>query len=66
VRLVFAEPESLHEGERIFDVKLQGQPVVDVRLRVGSEPRQVLLARKTVKPLYDEAAQTILLSSPHE
>jgi len=28
VRLVFAEPESLREGERIFEVKLQGKPVL--------------------------------------
>ena len=29
VRLVFAEPEPLHEGERVFAVKLQGRTVLD-------------------------------------
>jgi hypothetical protein len=29
VRLFFAEPESLSEGDRVFDVLLQGKPVLE-------------------------------------
>ena len=29
VRLHFAEPDALQPGERVFDVSLQGKPVLD-------------------------------------
>ena len=51
---------------RKLDVLLQGQPVIHARLRVGSEPAEVSLNGEIVKPLYDKAAQTILISERHE
>jgi hypothetical protein len=48
-----------------LDVLLQGQPVIHARLRVGSEPAVVSLNRKKVKPSYDPATRTILLSVSH-
>ena len=45
VRLVFAEPEPLHEGERVFDVKLQGQTVLvrfDIVKEAGGSHRGVV------------------------
>jgi len=44
VKLYFAEPEKAKEGERVFDVSLQGEPVLqdfDVRQAAGA-PNRVL------------------------
>lgn len=45
VRLVFSEPETLREGERVFAVKLQGKPVLasfDILKEAGGAHRGVV------------------------
>jgi hypothetical protein len=45
VRLVFAEPEPLREGERVFDVRLQGKPALakfDILKEAGGIHRGVV------------------------
>jgi hypothetical protein len=52
VRLVFAEPEDLAAGARVFDVSLQGQVVLkdfDVAAEAGGPRRSVLKEFKGVK-----------------
>ena len=45
MRLYFAEPEDLRPGDRIFDVQLQGEPVLkdfDIVAEAGSRLRGVV------------------------
>jgi hypothetical protein len=45
VRLHFAEPEDLEPGERVFDVRLQGKPVLeslDIAKATGDQHRALV------------------------
>ncbi|MFA6561718.1 MAG: PQQ-binding-like beta-propeller repeat protein [Verrucomicrobiia bacterium] len=52
VRLVFAEPENIRAGQRVFDVKLQGRevlPALDIVKQAGGSNRGIVREFRGVK-----------------
>jgi len=52
VRLYFAEPESIKSGQRVFDVAIQGEPVLkafDVVREAGAPYRGIVKEFKGIK-----------------